>query len=145
MPMITPDDLCKNGTELGHQMGLMHWVAWQIGGGGVAIKLHLLHAIPNGGERSKVSAAKAKAEGVKRGVSDLFLPVACHGKHGLYIEMKNADGRPSKEQLAFGRAVQAEGYGFVVCYSWREAAQILVQYLGFEERAWEDGRFWLNT
>ena len=33
-----------------------------------------LHAIPNGGNRSAVTGARLKAEGVKRGIPDLFLP-----------------------------------------------------------------------
>ena len=37
--------------------------------------LELLHAIPNGGKRDKVTAAKLKAEGVKAGIPDIFLPV----------------------------------------------------------------------
>ena len=34
-------------------------------------ELTLLHAIPNGGHRHKATAARLKAEGVKRGVPDL--------------------------------------------------------------------------
>ena len=37
--------------------------------------IDLLHAIPNGGHRNKATAGQLKAEGVKRGVPDIFLPV----------------------------------------------------------------------
>jgi len=51
-------------------------------------QLRWLHAIPNGGHRSKAQAGKLKAEGVKSGVADLCLPVARRGYNALYIEMK---------------------------------------------------------
>lgn len=44
-------------------------------------------AIPNGGQRNVVVAAKMKAEGVSRGVPDLYVPA-----WGLWIEMKRAKG-----------------------------------------------------
>lgn len=57
-------------------------------------ELELLHAIPNGGLRRKATAGKLKAEGVKAGVPDLFLPLPNFSKRlaGLYIELK-APGR----------------------------------------------------
>ena len=42
-------------------------------------ELDLLFAIPNGGLRNIRVARKLKSEGVKPGVSDLFLPVARKG------------------------------------------------------------------
>ena len=48
----------------------------------------LIFAIPNGGARDARVGAMLKREGVKRGVSDLFLPYAARGYHGYYLEMK---------------------------------------------------------
>ena len=48
-----------------------------------------IFAIPNGGARNVVTAAKLKAEGVLAGVPDLCVPMARCGFHGLYIELKN--------------------------------------------------------
>jgi hypothetical protein len=59
-------------------------------------ELALLHAIPNGGHRHKAVAVRLKAEGVKRGVPDLCLPVPRGGHHGLYLEMKTRQGRKSR-------------------------------------------------
>jgi hypothetical protein len=75
-----------------------------------------------------------KAEGVKRGVPDLYLPVASDGHHGLYIEMKTCKGRLSSEQQQWGKALQAQGYRFRMCRSWQEAARTIADYLGFDAR-----------
>ena len=74
--------------------------------------LRWLHAIPNGGARgdnarsAAIRGAHLKAEGLTRGISDLFLPHAARGYHGLYIEMKRPGAlkelRPEqKEFLAY--------------------------------------------
>ncbi len=70
--------------------------------------LSLMHAIPNGGARgndsqtNKIRGAMLKAEGVKKGVPDIFLPVPLNGYHGLYIEMKVAD---KKKRSSLSRAI----------------------------------------
>lgn len=46
-----------------------------------------IFAIPNGGYRSRATAARLKAEGVSRGVPDLFIP-----EWSLWIEMKRTKG-----------------------------------------------------
>lgn len=46
-----------------------------------------IFAIPNGGQRSITTAAKLKAEGVCRGVPDLFIPA-----WSLWVEMKRQKG-----------------------------------------------------
>ena len=92
-------------------------------------ELSLMHHIPNGGKRSKSEAARFKAMGVKPGVSDIFLPVARGGYHGLYIELKARDGRVSTKQKEFLESVRREGYAGVVAFSGEEASRIIEQYL----------------
>ena len=46
-----------------------------------------IHAIPNGGARSKATAGRLKAEGVSSGVPDLFVPA-----WRLWVEMKRTKG-----------------------------------------------------
>lgn len=94
-------------------------------------------AIPNGGSRGKTKdeamrvGAMLKAEGVKAGVSDIFVPIPRHGRCGLFIEMKREDGGTlSDKQREFGSAMQAAGYGFVCCHGWLEAVKIIKQWLG---------------
>lgn len=91
--------------------------------------LRWMHHIPNGGKRSKREAALFRAMGVKAGVSDIFLPAARGGWHGLYIEMKALDGRPSAEQRAFARDMGGEGYLAVFCYGAEQAERAIIAYL----------------
>jgi VRR-NUC domain len=92
-------------------------------------ELALLHAIPNGGHRHKATAARLKAEGVKRGVPDVCLPVARSGAHGLYIELKTERGKPTPEQLGWIRALRRQGYAAEVCRGWESARSMIEHYL----------------
>lgn len=91
----------------------------------------LLLAIPNGGLRSKAVAAKLKAEGVRPGVPDLFLPVARGREHGLWIEMKRTKGgHISPEQEAWAEALEAQGYRVRICRGADAAIREIRDYLG---------------
>ena len=96
-------------------------------------ELRLMHHIPNGGKRSKSEAARFKAMGVKAGVSDIFLPCARCGWHGLYIELKAMDGKPTAEQLQFLENVTAQGYCGVICYGAEQAIKVILRYLAGEQ------------
>lgn len=93
-------------------------------------ELQLLFHIPNGGRRSKSEAARFKAEGVKPGVPDLFLPVARGPYHGLFIELKRQKGGTiSPAQHRWGRSLTAQGFLATVCYGWKDAAALIEDYL----------------
>lgn len=77
----------------------------------------LLFAVPNGGPRNKVTASILKAEGVVAGVSDLILLVPRTQYHGLCIEMKTSKGTQQDTQIAFQKAVESQGYKYVLCRS----------------------------
>lgn len=66
--------------------------------------------------------------GVVSGVPDLFLPIMRNGLGGLYIEMKSASGRLSKNQRKFIDEAIAEGYGAYTCYSADQAINVLQDY-----------------
>ena len=110
------------------QTCLFRWAALE---SGAHPELALLHAIPNGGKRSKSEAARMKAAGVKPGVPDMFLPVAREGCHGLYIELKRRDGgRVSPEQTAWMDALARSllpRMGYTVNTSVSPAFSVLVQ------------------
>lgn len=89
----------------------------------------LIH-IPNGGLRSKSEAVRFKRLGVKAGVSDLFLPVARLGYHGLWIEMKRQHGgRLRKDQKEWIDDMVKNGYKAVRADGAEEAIAILLEYL----------------
>lgn len=154
--MITPDILAKTGSEHGIQAGLFAWAAvaqfhgfeianaWAESGDPNAFRnspkigvpeLKWLHAIPNGGSRGdteqsrKIRGATLKAEGVRDGVSDVFLPVPKYPYHGLYIEMKTPTGTLRPSQKEFGTFAAAQGYAFSVERSWRDAARLIQAYI----------------
>jgi hypothetical protein len=124
--MIKPEDLAKAGTESAHQQAVMCWSALNENN---FPELRWLHANPNGGFRDKRTAMTLKAEGVKAGIADLFLPSPKCGYYGLYIEMKLPKEKQRKEQIEFEAFVKGEGYAYSVCYSWIDAAQLLLMYL----------------
>lgn len=113
-------------TEDEEQIAVMSWAALMEGR---YPELRLLHHIPNGGKRGKREAAVFKAMGVKAGVPDLFLPCAREEYHGLYVEMKALDGRPSKAQLEMLKALSGQGYKCVVCHGADEARRVIEDYL----------------
>jgi hypothetical protein len=98
-------------------------------------ELEHMFAIPNGGLRDPITASNLKAEGVRDGVSDVFLPVARHGCHGLFLEMKRpksdkgAAGREAKNQAKFSAAMRKNGYGTFLAVGWEAARDVIVQYL----------------
>lgn len=96
-------------------------------------ELELMHHIPNGGYRSPVEGMRLKAQGVKAGIPDIFLPVARGGWHGLYIEMKRQHGgRVSPEQKDVIEKLRAQGYRVEVCKGFQQAADVIEAYLQTE-------------
>lgn len=122
-------------------------------------ELELMHHIPNGGQRtgkfgSAAAGAKMKAEGVKAGIPDIFLPVptigrVCAGLHmadgsvkqitvmgvlssGLYIELKkpNEIKSTSAAQDAVLAALYKLNYTVMIADHWRTAVQGILRYLG---------------
>lgn len=113
-------------TEDEEQIWLFSWAALNLGRWP---ELELMHHIPNGGKRTKTEAARFKAMGVKRGVSDIFLPVARGGFHGLYIELKAKDGKVDATQKEWIEAVRKQGYFGAVCYGGAVAAELIQRYM----------------
>lgn len=125
--MITPEILARPGTEHSHQCAVFCWASLNTTRFPV---LKWMFAIPNGGERNIIVAASMKAEGVKKGVSDICLPVPMCGYHGLFIEMKKlTGGKESKEQIEFGAFLTEQGYLYRCCYGWEQAVETLEWYL----------------
>lgn len=129
---MTPEQIAKSGSEHSQQAALFAQAALSVG---KYPMLRWMFAVPNGGDRGNDAATRnirggiMKAEGVKPGVYDIFLPYAAHGCHGLFIEMKKQNGVISHLQKQFGQAMTENGYAQIVCYSWVQAWQVIEQYL----------------
>lgn len=154
----------KSGLEHAHQAALFMWVNMAVNFGRIAAdtkssysepgralqlakaddKIPLLrwfHAIHNQGHGDKIRGAHAKAEGVKAGVFDTFLPVPVHipgefngafpatNLAGLYLELKVGYNQPSNDQLAFQAYAKSMGYAAEIAWGWIEAREKLLKYL----------------
>lgn len=100
-------------------------------------ELALMFHVPNGGSRHQIEAARLKAQGVKPGVPDIFLPVPRGGYHGLYIELKRRDKRLSKisnAQKIWLTALGGQGYKCLVCFGADEAEREITNYLRLKRK-----------
>jgi len=75
--------------------------------------------------------ARMKAEGLRPGFPDLFLPVPAQGFHGLAIEMKRQKGSTtSREQLDWLNWLAEQGYMTALCKGAQAAMDTINSYLG---------------
>lgn len=167
---MTPDQLARSDSEHGHQRALFAWanmaatfgfaaawdeLAYSKAGHAIATygpanspgiqPLRRLFAIPNGGQRNKITAANLKAEGVKRGVPDVMLPLPMLNDNasgypdrtrycGLFVEMKRPKGKSqvagstSSDQDDWIAYLRSAGYAVSVCFDWRSAAKEIQSY-----------------
>ncbi len=135
--VIRPEDLAGD-SEHSQQVALFAWAALNVG---KYPALAYMFAIPNGGLRDVRTATSLKAEGVKSGVCDIFLPMwgytlkQDNRYFGCFIEMKiekyrnRKNGGCSDEQIDFIDWIVGNGYYCTVAYNWEEAKDILVNYL----------------
>lgn len=115
-------------TEHDEQVMLFKWASLMVKQG--IYELDLLYAIPNGARTSMRTAVKLKAEGLKRGFPDIALPVARHGFHGLFIEVKRLrGGRISKDQRLWHERLIIQRHKVMLAVGWRDAALALCHYL----------------
>lgn len=132
---VTPEQLAGD-SEHSQQVALFAWAALNVG---KYPQLKFMFAIPNGGLRDVRIATNLKAEGVKAGVPDIFLPwpvrmqwaAICPNDayHGCFIEMKWKKNKTTNEQIEFMEYATLAGYYCKVCYSWEEARDTLIAYL----------------
>lgn len=94
---------------------------------------HNLFAVPNGGKRDAVTAAKLKAEGQLSGVSDLILLKRNKYYGALLIETKTKTGRQSDSQKDWQSKITQDGYKYVVVRSVEEFVNEVYRYLNDKE------------
>lgn len=113
-------------TEHGEQAALFQWAAMHEGRWP---ELRWMFAIPNGGKRATITAVRLRAEGVKAGVPDVFLPVPMAGWCGLWIEMKVGSNKPTAKQREWLAGLALQGYKTAVCWGAVEAIETIENYL----------------
>lgn len=108
----------KIPTEHQEQVNFVNWIEYNH-------PKHKVFAIPNGEKRHMSVAKRLKAEGVKPGVPDLFIPSLF-----LFIEMKRIKGSStSKEQKEWIRYLIDSGYKAVICKGCDEAKKAVIERL----------------
>lgn len=133
MSAPTPESLAKSGSEGAEQTALFCWAALPEQQQKYP-ELKFMFHIPNGGSRDKREAGAFKAQGVKPGVPDVFLPIERGGYHGLWIEMKYGTNVTSDEQNQYLNFLTVQGYAASVCYSWQEAARNIEAYFRMDKK-----------
>ena len=115
--------------EQGQQIALLHWADMMMN---QYPELDLMYHIPNEGKRSVSTGSRLKKLGLKAGVPDIVLPVARGGYHGLYIEMKYGRNTLTDNQRQWMDALKKAGHLTAVCYSFMEAKDVILGYLGMK-------------
>ena len=88
-----------------------------------------LYAVPNGGKRNRIEAARMKGMGVRAGVSDYHLPVPRGIYRGLWIELKAGKNTATPEQKDWIERMRGQGHAAYVCRGWVQASTVLKWYL----------------
>ena len=88
-------------------------------------------ATPNGGARSKATAAVLKSTGTLAGVADMQLAIRRPHAAGLFLELKVAPNKPSDAQRAFLARMEAQGYATAVAYDFNAARAAIQAHIGY--------------
>lgn len=116
--------LSKLKPEQQVQIGLMRWFA----------ATHpdvfpLVMASAGGLWTSIKQATRMKSMGYKKGTPDVFVAYPMGGKHGLFLELKAAKGKPSPEQRQMIHALQEQGYAAAIAVGFDHAIALVTAYL----------------
>lgn len=113
-------------SEHDEQVALFHWKEQMVG---KYPELRTLYATPNAGKRSVRAGKYMVAEGLRKGVPDLCLPVP-RGKYGaLYIELKHGKNKPTESQNRWIKLLNQYGNKAVVAYEFEGARDEILAYL----------------
>ncbi len=105
-------------SEHSEQVGFINWFR-------VQYPRVLIFAIPNGEKRSISVAKRLKAEGVVRGIPDLYIP-----EWNLWVEMKRVTGgRLSPDQKEMISYLERIGHKVIVGKGAGDASKQVLEYL----------------
>lgn len=80
-------------------------------------------------QTSKIQQAILKAEGNKRGTSDVFIACPNHEFAGLWLEVKTKTGRATDNQVNFQKVMCDNGYDCAFGYGLDECKKIIDKYM----------------
>ena len=104
-------------SEHSEQVGFINWFR-------VKYPNVLIFAIPNGEKRAITVAKRLKAEGVVRGIPDLFIP-----QWTLWVEMKRiSGGRLSPEQRGMIQYLEGIGQKVIVAKGAADASKQILEH-----------------
>ena len=116
-------------SESREQQTIFEWAYWNKNKyPGIETMYHIV----NEGKRSAYNGRRLKKEGMKRGVSDICLPIAKCGYNNLYIELKHGSNKATDEQLEFINLINSYGGKALVVYEADNAIEVIKAY--FENR-----------
>lgn len=104
-------------------------------------ELGLLYHVPNEAKRSPATAALLKSMGMEPGVPDLILDYPAGAYHGLRVELKVGDNRPTPAQRRWLLALQTAGYAVACVWSANLAIRMITEYINL----WPGGRLTCDT
>lgn len=116
-----------NDLEYQHQVAVFMWAEREQVN---YPELRLLNASANGMKRTPGVGAKLKKSGVKAGYPDIFLPVARHGFHGLYVELKIGDNKLRPNQREWRDWLREQDYMCMMCVGKDAVKRTIIDYLG---------------
>lgn len=92
----------------------------------------LIHNANGGSRKNRFEGWRLKAQGVRKGVSDLLLTLMRGGYGGLWIEFKASPphtARVTDEQIEWCVLMREQGYAACVAVGTRQAMEIIELYL----------------
>lgn len=86
--------------------------------------------VANERKTSPIHGLLLKRMGVRKGVSDLFLPKGNEHDKGLWLEIKTEKGKATEPQIEFIMEMQKLGYAGVIVHGFDQAIAIIQQFYG---------------
>jgi hypothetical protein len=117
----------RNNPEQVEQIAVMDWCKLKAP---QFPELEALFAVPNHGKRSRIGGHYEALAGLRRGASDICLPIPKRGYGALFIEMKAGKNKATPDQLAFQEMQRRLGNYCCVAWGWAAAISVLSWYIG---------------
>ena len=122
--MTTLKAVTRSHTESNEQIAAMDWLRLQH----PEVARQTMH-IGNERKSSYYAGYIMKRMGVLKGASDIFCAWPNSVYHGLFIEVKSLNGKPTPEQLEFIDRMNAANYFAKFCYGATEVIDCFQWYL----------------